>query len=322
MQERLLAAYQGQFPEVLVRRGLELSVDDAHTNSFGGTPHLPDYRRGPAASHVGGDAEAYARWSAALIHGWGGLASINHVFGSHAQQQSAAQQTAHRRQIASRLLAACAYGMDLLEVGYRVRGGATLEQHLALWDTLSCAGTWLTGNGVNDAHGGREVSWRALTNRFSTTVLAGSTSEADLLAALRAGRAYVGELGSFAGLLQVDAGGCPMGSVSVQPGVAQRPLTVTATSVPAGAVVQVVQSPVDFGADLDPKSQVVATLPARAFTAGTATVVLDTGRSCFARAQVVSAAGQVVAFTNPVWLLQSPPPVPVPPARRAPDSRD
>ena len=62
------------------------------------------------------------------------------------------------------------------------------------------------------------------------------------------------------------------------------------------------------------------TLPANAFTSGSSTVVLDTTRSSFARVQVVSAGGQVVAFSNPVWLLQGTPPVPVPSARRAADS--
>jgi hypothetical protein len=111
-----------------------------------------------------------------------------------------------------------------------------------------------------------------------------------------------------------------MGSVSVQPGVGSRPLTITATHLPSGSSVQVVQSPVDDGASLDPAARVVAELPARAFRGGTSTVVLDTTRSCFARVQVVTSSGTVVAFSNPVWLLQQQPPVPVPAARRSPDS--
>ena len=214
-----------------------------------------------------------------------------------------------------------AYGVDVLEVGYRVRGGASLETHLALWDALSRAAVWLTGNGVNDAHGGRQNDWRTLTNRFVTTAVAQGTDEAALLRALAGGRVYVQELGGFAGLLETRVESCPMGSVSVRPDLARRVLTITATDLPKGSNLRVLQGLVDFGTAVDPAVEVAAVVPATALSTGSTDVVLSTTTSTFVRVELVTAAGRVVAFTNPIWLLTRQPPVAPTTARRAPDSR-
>lgn len=319
VQQSVLDAYRGAYPGLVVRYGLELSVGDTHVNGFGSGRSLPDYRSGAAAQEVSAGADEYTTWSTGLIHRWGGLASINHPFGSGHGLDSQPAQDAKRRQVAHRMLATRAYGADVLEAGYHLRGGATLQSHLALWDTLSRAGIWVTGNGVNDAHGGNQTDWRQLGNRFVTTVLARDTSETALLAALAAGRTWCSELGGYAGLLDLRAGSCRTGQVSVQPGVLRRPLEITATDLPSAATVQVVQGPVDYGTAQDPATTVVTQLPARSFASGSATVLLDTSRSSFVRAEVV-VGDRVVAFTNPVWLLQEQPPVAPPPGRRSTDS--
>lgn len=320
VQSGLLDAYASRFPDVVVHPGLEVSATSAHVNGFGGTRTLPDYTTGDAARAAAGDPGSYTAWSARLVHAQGGLASLNHPFGSSPGQVTQAQQDTARRALAARLLATRAYGVDLLEVGYRQRGGASLTTHLALWDALSRGGVWLTGNGVNDAHGGPQNDWRKLGNRFVTTALAGSTGQGDLLAALAAGRVFVAELGGFSGLLDLSAGACPMGSVSVRPGESSRTVTVAAAGLPAGSVVTVVQGPVDHGTSVDPGSAVVAQLPASAFATGSAGLTVDTSRSSFVRVEVRTSTGKVVAFSNPVWLLQEPPPVAPATPRRSPDS--
>ena len=317
VQARVFDAYASTYPGVAVRQGLEVSISSAHSNWFGGRQHLLDYTSPEAARYVDGSHDAeYLGLSAELIHGYGGLGSLNHPFGADPTSTSEQDQDAERRRLAAELIASRAYGMDILEVGYQVRGGATLATHLALWDTLSRAGVWLTGNGVNDSHGGRNNSWRTHTNRFVTSVLADSTAEPDLLAALAAGRAFVHEVGGFGGLLEINVGTCAMGSVSVRAAARTRPLTIRATDLPRGATVRVVQGPVDHGTALEPGTVTAAVLPATAFATGSSTVALDTSRSSFARVEVYTAQGRMVAFSNPVWLLKEQPPVPPAGARR------
>jgi hypothetical protein len=184
-------------------------------------------------------------------------------------------------------------------------------------------GLWLTATGVNDNHNGGRGDWFRESNRFVTSTWCDSAAETDLVAALAAGRAFVGELGSWAGTLDLTVDGVArMGSVSVRPSLTSRTATVAATQVPVGSVVELVQGPVDYAgtSDLDPRSRVVATIPAAAFGPGAVSTLVDTSASCFVRADVVLAGGRRVAFTNPVWLLHEAARTHVPAARVAPDS--
>jgi hypothetical protein len=178
----------------------------------------------------------------------------------------------------------------------------------------------VTASGVNDNHAGTVGNWSQELNRFYSTTWAASTSEADLLAALRSGQVFVGELGSFRGYLDVNVEGNPMGSVSIKSGSTSRALTATAVDLPTGSSVEVVRGPVDYANALDPGTAVVQTLPDTAFATGQATVGIDTSTSCFVRLNVVDANGRRIAFTNPIMLLQSEPVRPLPDYRRAPDS--
>lgn len=319
VQAKIFKDHGPAFPRILVKHGQEVSLSSAHVNGFGGQQHLVDYNT-PAAQQARRSTAAYTTWSANLIHGYGGLASLNHPFGSENSQAPPARQDDERRALAARLIPPRAYGVDILEVGYRVRGGAGLETHLGLWDALSRAGVWLTGNGVNDAHGGHENDWRKLTNRFVTSVLAASTQEKDLLTALSAGSAFVQELGGFTGVLDIHVEGAPMGSVSVAPGKATRQLTITATALAQRSEVRVVQAPVDYGTAVDSGAQVVSRVPASALLSGSASVQLQTYTSSFVRVEVWTAQSRLVAFTNPIWLLKEMPPVLPGPDRRSPDT--
>ena len=177
----------------------------------------------------------------------------------------------------------------------------------------------MTGTGVNDNHAGTAGVWSTEANRFYTTTWSASTSEADLLDSLRAGRVFVGELGGFNGHLDVEVEGNPMGSVSVMPGSTTRELTVTALDLPTGAKVEVVRGAVDYSNSVDPANTVVQTLADSAFVDGKANVGIDTSTSCFVRLNVVTSAGRRVGFSNPVMLLQDEPSSPVPDARRGPN---
>jgi hypothetical protein len=250
------------------------------------------------------------------VHGMGGLISWNHPFGYNTGPLlSAAEATAKRRQLFQDMLAVGAFGVDILEVGYTLRGNVSCSTHIALWDTFSRNGIFLTGNGTTDDHSGQ--GWRTLNNGFATGVWATSRSEGAISAALAAGRAYTAHVGRWPGGqldVLVDAA-VPMGAVSVST-KASRSMAIWANALPAGSIVQLVAGPVDYAGQVDPGTVVLRTIAPSAFVGGVATVSVDTSTSRFYRVQVLASDGSVLGSGNPVWLLRTPPPAGVPAPRR------
>jgi hypothetical protein len=212
-----------------------------------------------------------------------------------------------------------AFGTDLLEVGYTLRGHADTQAHLDLWDTFSRHGRFFTGTGVNDDHDG--VGWASLENGFATGVWAASVAQPDVVAALSAGRAYSFHVGRWQGGqldMQVDEA-VRMGQVSVSD-ARTRTLVVTVEHLPQGATVEVVRGVVDHRG-IDPSTSVTHSIAVRKADASVrATVPVDTGAPCFVRAQVRSADGAVVGIGNPIWLLRERPRRGVPTGRDADQS--
>jgi hypothetical protein len=323
VQAGFVTALAPLYPSVVQYAAQEISYWEEHLNQFGGTQHLHDYSGYPKVES-GQPNYAFSTSMADLIHSMGGLVSINHPFGPVGNPVSVpADQDAKLRKIAAALLQNKAVHADIVEVGLRQRGSASLETHLALGDTLWRNGYWLTATGVNDDHGGLSGSWHHDPNRFFTTAWASSVAEADLVSALAVGQTFVTELGTWNGNADIKVDGVvPMGAVSVRPTLTSRTLLIAATSLPPGSTVEIVQGPVDYGGpgDPQPRSAVVATLPAAAFSSGSATVVVDTRTSSFVRAAFYAADGHRYAFTNPIWLLHETARTPVPAGRVSPDS--
>jgi hypothetical protein len=340
-QHQMGARLAAQYPSVIQRYGLEMSLDpgtpDSHLNWFGSGVTVLDYgEMGPA------QWQAYLRGTVVPhIHAAGGLASYNHPFGvgwpttalSQTDQDYVLQQTA------AALLPSGGHpgvlGCDLLEVGYVLRGGPApgpghglstegvdLKHHLELWDVMSRNAVFLTGNGTNDDHWGKD--WHGVRNNWATSVWASSTSIPDLLAALAAGRAWCGSLSQFAGpaasLDLVVDGCCPMGSVSLS-ALTARQLTVTATAIPTQGSLQVLQGAVDYAGTSDPTSnaQPIASYTAAqlASNGGSETITVDTTAESYLRTVVRDANGKTIAASNPVWLLHNTPPNGIPAPRQA-----
>ncbi len=312
--ESLLAP---KYPAVVQRQGLEVSWLLPHVNWFGGGVVIPSYGSTTPRTYT-----AYLRNTLVpQIHRAGGLVSYNHPYGyGMGPLLSAAQQNALLAHVAAQLLptaaAPPALGADLLEVGYKLRGGCDLAHHVALWDVMSRNAVFLTGNGINDDHFGQ--NWHGIANNWFTSAWAASTAETDLLAALAAGRAWCASLSSYRGSLDllVD-GSCPMGSVSVS-SVTSRKLAATATGIPAGGSLQILQGTVDYPgtADLRANTKIIGTYPAADLASGGVTQPVDTSISRFVRTQVLSSSGAVIGLSNPVWLLRTAPPGGIP-ARRS-----
>jgi hypothetical protein len=312
--EPLLA---GKYPKVAQRQGLEVSRFLPHINWFGGGVADPDYGSTTWQTYT----SFLAHTVIPRIHTAGGLASYNHPYGySQVPLLPTSQQDALLKQTAARLLPSggnpAALGADLLEVGYRTRQGCDLAHHVGLWDVLSRNAVFLTGNGTSDDHIGQ--NWRGIANNWITSVWAASTAEADLLHGLAAGRAWCGSLSAYRGTLDLLAdGSVPMGAVSVS-SVTSRKLAITATGLPSGGSLQVVQGTVDYAGTANPvpNATVIGSYTAAQLAGGGVTRVVDTTSSRFFRVQVLDSGGKVIAISNPVWLLRSAPPGGIPPARR------
>ena len=312
MQKDMELVLAPKYPTVTQQQGLEVSWLLPHINWFGGQVVLPDYGVTKAKSYP-----AFIQNNTIpQIHAAGGLASYNHPYGyAEGTLLPVAQQQVMLTQVAAALLANRAMGVDLIEVGYNVRQGVGLGGHVALWDVMSRNAIFLTGNGTNDDHYGQD--WTGIVNNFFTSTWAASTAEADLLAALAAGRAWCAPLASYRGSMDLLVDGqCPMGSVSVS-GVGSRQLVLSATAVPTGGSVQVLRGPVDFAGtqDLTAGTAVVASFAAGDLVGDQASVAVDTTTSGYVRTQVLDASGAVVGLSNPVWLLRDQPPQGIPTPR-------
>lgn len=310
-QLALVAQYSPRFPSVSARPCSEIGRYKTHVNAFGIPQLFPDFALDTPTNH-----DAFFNDLVADVQAAGGAVSLNHPFGYNGDPLLPAdQQAALRRTTYSTLAAQGLYGCDLLEVGYAVRGNVDIGTHLALWDTFSRNGRFVTGNGANDDHSGR--GWMSDRNGFFTGAWAASKSDADLVSALRGGRAFFAHLGTWkqASLdLRVDDA-VPMGSVLVST-ESSHVLQIASSTLPAGATVEVIQGPADFSGALDPQTSVARVLTAADFSSGMASVALSTLTSGFWRVQVKSSAGAIIAGTNPVWILRSAPPGGIPAARR------
>ena len=310
-QSRLISTYQSRFPDLTVRASSEIGRSMLHMNPFGIPQYWPDYATLPT------DENTRFRQIVSTIHAQQGAVSWNHPFGyDMGPLLSPADRITKRRSVFQSMLALQVLGVDILEVGYKIRGYVDAATHIALWDTFSRNGTFLTGNGTTDDHSGQP--WTNLTNGFTTGAWAASRSDADVVAALVAGRAYVADMKRWPGGetdLLVD-GTVPMGAASVS-SKTTRSLSVWARSLPANCSVQVAAGPVDYKAAVDPGTVVVSTLAPSAFTGGTTALSVDTSTSRFYRIQVIASDGTIIGSSNPVWLLRETPPAGIPPSRSA-----
>ncbi len=310
LQQSVMKTYGPRYPSMHVWPSVEISRLDPHVIPYGVPQFWPD--QAPITPATVG---TWYPQMVANVHAQGGIVSWNHPFGATGGPLlPQAQQDANRRSIFASMKANGRYGTDTLEVGYPVRGGVNLLSHVALWDTFSRWGVFITGTGVNDDHGGQH--WPTLGNGFMTGIWADSVQQPDVVFALLAGRAYTYHAGKWpnAVLDMVADNSIPMGRVVVA-SKKSRTLTIQAGQLPANTSVDVVVGPVDYTGN-DPGTRTAASIPAATFGAsGLTSVTIDTDKSCFARVQVRNSGGYVIGVGNPIWFLTAPPPGGIPAAR-------
>jgi hypothetical protein len=197
-------------PGLAQLQGVEVSYGSRHLNVFCERPVLPDYDaiagEVAAAAKGGFDERAFRaeviRRVVAEVHELGGLVSYNHPFGTEFEE---AGRKRSNEEMLEALLATRADGADILEVGYRDRGGATLADHLWLWDQAALGGLRLVGTGVSDSHGGKDNRWRGTANNFVSWIWAAEPTKARFIEGLRRGRVFFGDLERFDGELDIVA---------------------------------------------------------------------------------------------------------------------
>ena len=319
LQRQMLQQYGPLFPTLQARMGDEIGRNPPHLNWLTGTPRPISYNPNTWP------AQAEVRRAIDAVHAAGGVLQYNHPFGAEAGG-SFTNQNALLTQARNLLMNSGAWPvLDLLETGYHRRGTGTnmasIETHLRLFDLMARAGRFVTATGVTDDHEGLVGSWSSRKNRFATGIWAPSLADGNVRNALLAGQAWCTEVQPSGTVDRLDItvdGIVPMGSVSVQQRSTRR-VQVKCPVVPSGGRAELVRGPVDYvSSDLTNRTTTFATATKAQLEAGTITRDVDTSSNCFVRVQIRNASGEIVAFSNPIWLLRSTPPGGIPPLRRAP----
>lgn len=222
LQAEVIEAVARRYPKLQQHQGLEISYASRHLNEFSLQPELLDYDALGERVGLEGSSEFYDEaefrrlvTSTAVedAHRRGGLVSYNHLFGVGMENTPVGRD---REEVLARMLRNDGFGVDLLEVGYRDRAGANLEDHLWVWDQMALAGLRPVGTGVSDSHGGPAERWSGRPNNFVSWIYAPSASKANLLEGLRQGRVYFGDIERFQGRLDMrSSAGWRMGQIVV-----------------------------------------------------------------------------------------------------------
>lgn len=306
-QRKLIDAVARDYPKLRELQGVELSWVGHHLNEFSLDTRVVDYDRLLAA--LGADAagrelrDGITRRMVDEIHARGGLVSFNHMYGT---MMEGSPPRSTREEVLAELSTQRVFGADILEVGYRDRGGRSLDDHLWVWDRLALDGLFLVGTGVSDSHGGPSQRWRTDQNNFLSWIYARSSEKADLLDGLRAGRVFFGDIVLFDGTVDlVTPSGARMGQIVVRETASED-----------------VEVRIDGLKDGDSVRMIVAGEEAARWTASgpsfrqTQRVALDPSRPTVVRVAAYASDGTAKVLSNPITFLPQMPPAGIPAARR------
>ncbi|MCW3842645.1 hypothetical protein ONA70_21325 [Micromonospora yasonensis] len=296
LQDEMMREYARRYPAVRQFHGTEISLV-RHLNAFGGNFTLPDYGDTPPTKITTVEA---AVAMVDFVHANNGLVAFNHPL----------EDAPSGPQLARLLIETNALGADLIEVGSKEDFGESVFGY----DAAARNAVFVTATGVSDDHSGSD--WVGQKQRWITSVWADSTEEADLFAALRAGRAWFWDPQHWRGHLDILVNGVvPMGGVLVTP-AAQVPVAISVTELPDGATVHLVTGEVDYAGVADPAPATTSQQIDVDRPQGQGQMVLPTRTSRYLRLEVRNADGAVIGFSNPVWILKEQPRHGIPAERR------
>ena len=277
--------YRDRYPGITQHAAAEISLVD-HLNAFGGDGVLPTYTDPSLIKDESLQAQlAMVRF----LHRHGAVVSINHPSpGPRGTEQ-----------LARRLVSTSGLGADVIEIGTT----RSIESLIRQYDIAARNAVFLTACGTTDNHDG--IDWLGeIYPRWLTGVWAGDRSVRSTCTALLAGRAWFYDPLKWSGELDLRIDGhVPMGGVLLTRHDLVD-LTITATALPAGGSLELVVGRCDRAglSALEPanRSRVV---PAGQVTGGRWSTQVRRRSGVYVRAMVRTAAGAVVGFSNPVWVL-------------------
>jgi hypothetical protein len=282
----------GAYPGVTHYRAYEVSLV-RHLNWYGGDQTLPAFTTPPLRDND----PALTASMVKFLHAHGGIVCWNHPMDIE-----------KRESLATLMVSKATLGADLVEIGRIPELGAP-EDLLWVYDVAARNGLFFTAIGASDDH--EALDWFAVEEPYLTYVWAKSKAKADLVKALRKGSAWFTDGLRYRGSMDLRLNGkTAMGGVLVTKS-AKLSVEAVATSLPAGAKLEVITGLADFAGTgkLAPSTSVkVVTRAPYKFT-------VKPGKGVYVRTQV-RLAGRVVGVSNPLWLLPKKPPRPIPADRR------
>jgi hypothetical protein len=298
----LIGRVSRHYPAIRQFQGVELSFALHHLNAFGGGPILLDYDvLAEESGLLHGDPPRLdkrelrpysTRRAVEIAHQAGALVSYNHMFGVSFEGGDSKRGV---DEVFEFLVEHRLFGADLLEVGYRDRGGHDLRDYLGIWDRLALEGLFPVGTGVSDSHGERG-SWRGAANNFVSWIYARGPTQSALVAGLRSGRVFFGDLVDFDGRLDLATDrGAVMGQIVVTDLPTAR-VTLSAQGLAPNDTVVIVEA-----------GERVERLEVHAsdFEASHSLRLGERGSSV--RVEVYDATGRAKVFSNPIHFVREPP---------------
>ncbi|MFN7950774.1 MAG: hypothetical protein U0610_03530 [bacterium] len=315
-QREVIGTVAKRYPRLVEHQGLELSYSSRHLNVLSADPRLVDYDALLGSDDLRALNDLDIRIAtrgrlteriAQAAHRAGTLLSYNHMFGGSFE---GAEPNTRREALLARLLENRLYGAELLEVGYRDRGGHDLADHLWVWDELAKHGSLPVGIGVSDSHGGERQRWRTGANNFLSWIYATSPDRADLVVGLAAGRVYFGDLVRFRGTLDLtSATGFRMGQIVVTDATEQGVRAIVDGAVEGDSIA--------FVESGRTSATTPVTAPPRA--AVERTVALASGEPVAVRFELRDSAGEPKVLSNPIVFTSAVPSAGIPGERAAID---
>lgn len=294
LRREVLAEYEAEYPDVAHHESFEVSLV-RHLNWIGGDLVMPEM---PSPPRRDNDPDLTAEMIE-FMHAHGALVQWNHPLDVETPES-----------LVRLMIERNCLGADIMEIGR-----SPFEDLRRVFDAAARNALFITGVGVSDDHNGQD--WAGLTNNNITYVWARSTGTDDLVDALAAGRAWWADPARWRGAMDIEvAGRRALGSAMVTPAARLR-VRLTATDLPAGGALHVVQSPVDYPGVADPTPNTSSiVIPAADLRGGGHDHLFVPGDGAYLRLQARDAEDRVIGESNPFWVLRAEPPHGIPAARR------
>jgi hypothetical protein len=263
--------------------GQELSYQ-AHLNTWGDWVPMIDYD----VNYDGLNAAETANF----VHANNSICSLNHIFkttGSMLTTDPVEIREMEDQKIQT-LINNRVYGADILEVGYPVRG-LSITSFLRVWDALSAAGIYVTGNGISDTHTNGTNGWLG-KNNFVTLIHAETSGQQDLLTGLQRGHAYFGDPHIFKGTFSVTtADGHVQGQV-VETGKPAHTIVTQIDGLQTGMQVKLLQNGVELWSEIADGSVL------------SRQTEIVTDNKTFVRVEVWGIDDRPLVFSNPIYFVR------------------